>query len=167
MLRMAVRLGAGLHEILENINAQLSQDLDSGRFVTAFLGIFEPEQHRIRYHSAGQGPLLHFRASDEKCDWADPTMPPLGVLEQLMDEGERTIPLAPGDWVILATDGFYEYHSPTGEQYGQERLAVCVQRNRAASAEHLMSALFEDVRKFAQGAPQLDDMTIICVKRLA
>jgi phosphoserine phosphatase len=55
MLRMAVRLGAGLDDAFRHINDQLADDLSSNRFVTAFLGVLDTATHRLTYHAGGQG----------------------------------------------------------------------------------------------------------------
>jgi phosphoserine phosphatase len=129
--------------------------------VTAFIGRFESAQHRVRYHSAGQGPLLHFHAADDRAEWLQPTMPPLGVLGEMVDEGERAIELAPGDWLVLATDGFYEAQNARSEQFGAERVTACVQRCKNDSAEALIKALLRGRPRLRRGAPQADDMTIV------
>ena len=64
MLRVAQRLGADLDDTFRHINDQLVADLPEDRFVTAFLGQLDPAAHLLRYHSGGQGPLLHFHAAD-------------------------------------------------------------------------------------------------------
>ncbi len=65
MLRVAFRCGADLDEAYRHVNNQLEEDLPDDRFVTAFMGFLDPQRHVIRYHSGGQGPILHFRAAGE------------------------------------------------------------------------------------------------------
>jgi sigma-B regulation protein RsbU (phosphoserine phosphatase) len=63
MLRMAIRLGADLETAFRQVNDQLAETLQDGRFVNAFIGLLDPATHRLRFLSGGQGPILHFRAA--------------------------------------------------------------------------------------------------------
>jgi sigma-B regulation protein RsbU (phosphoserine phosphatase) len=166
MLRIGVRLQAGLEDVFSQINRQLCQDLGSGRFVTAFLGMLDPNAHRINYHSAGQGPLLHFHAKTHKFEWLDSSMLPLGVEEDARSSGVQFMHVAPGDLIILLTDGFYEYHNEKGELFGQHRVAEIILRHHHQPAREMLAELLAATREFAAGAPQLDDMTAVIIRRL-
>ena len=134
MLRIGLRLRAELEDVLMQINRQLCQDLGAGRFVTAFLGLLDPTAHRINYHSAGQGPLLHFHAKSHTFQWLDSSMLPLGVEEDAISDGVQHMHLEPGDLIILLTDGFYEYQNAQGELFGQERVAEIILRHHHRTA---------------------------------
>src|SRR5437660_5078384 len=95
MLRIGVRLRAELEDVFSQINRQLCQDLGSERFVTAFLGLLDLSAHHINYHSAGQGPLLHFHAQTHRFEWLDSSMPPLGILEDAMSDGVQRMQVEP------------------------------------------------------------------------
>ncbi len=75
----------------------------------------------------------------------------------------------PGDILLLLSDGIYEYRSASDEEYGQAR----VQASRAATprqipvAELAAVTLLDSVKRFAEGAPQQDDITLVLVKRKA
>jgi serine phosphatase RsbU (regulator of sigma subunit) len=166
MLRIGVRLRAGLDDVFAQINRQLCQDLGADRFVTAFLGLLDPSGHSIDYHSAGQGPLLHFRAKNHQFDWLDTSMPPLGVDEDPISDGVRRIHMQPGDLLVLLTDGFYEYHNPQREQFGQQRVADVILRHHHLTPRQLLHELLEATQAFAGGAPQMDDMTAVIIRRL-
>jgi phosphoserine phosphatase len=105
MLRIALRLGAGLDATISNINDQLEQDLADNRFVTAFLGILDAVTHRVTYHAAGQGPLMHFRAAAGTFDWHKSTTIPLGFISPLMlggvDRFGETVPQADDITIVL------------------------------------------------------------------
>ena len=67
MLRMAFRLGADLDTAFVQVNNQLAETLPGDRFITAFIGLLDPATHRMRFHSGGQGPILHFQAASGAC----------------------------------------------------------------------------------------------------
>jgi sigma-B regulation protein RsbU (phosphoserine phosphatase) len=105
MLRMAVRLGADLDAAFHHINDQLAADLPDNRFVTAFMGVLDTQNHRVIYHSGGQGPLLHFHAATGQCEWRGSSNPPMGMMAGLDRAAPRKNDLAPGDILALITDG--------------------------------------------------------------
>ncbi|MEJ2509489.1 MAG: SpoIIE family protein phosphatase, partial [Gammaproteobacteria bacterium] len=80
MLRMAVRTGEDLHHIVHHLNDQLCADLHGGRFITAWLATLEPAAHTLTAFSAGQAPILHYRAATASFDELGADSPPLGVL---------------------------------------------------------------------------------------
>src|SRR6185369_12031341 len=80
MLRMAMRLGAGVDDAFRHMNDQLEQDLSSNRFVTCFLGKVDTEAHTLAYPSGGQGPILHRSAASGEWTRIEPTAMPLGIL---------------------------------------------------------------------------------------
>lgn len=166
MLRIGVRLRAGLEDVFSQINRQLCQDLGAERFVTAFLGLLDPSAHRINYHSAGQAPLLHFHAQTHKFEWLDSSMIPLGIDEEAESDGVRLMQMEPGDLIVLLTDGFYEYSNAQREMFGQERIAEIILRHHHRPARELLNEILAATRTFANGAPQLDDMTGVIIRRL-
>ena len=166
MLRIGVRLRAGLEDVLSQINRQLCQDLGSERFVTAFLGLLDPAAHRINYHSAGQAPLLHFHAQNHRFEWLDSSTLPLGVDADASSDGVQSMQMSPGDLIVLLTDGFYEYRNPAGKLFGQDRVAEIILQHHHRPARELLDELLNATRDFAAGAPQADDMTALIIRRL-
>jgi sigma-B regulation protein RsbU (phosphoserine phosphatase) len=166
MLRIGVRLRAELDDVLSQINRQLCQDLGSERFVTAFLGLLDPASHSINYQSAGQGPLLHFHAKNHRFEWLDSSMLPLGVDEDPGSDGAHSMQLEPGDLIVLLTDGFFEYQNPEQEMFGREHITDIILQHHHQSARALLNHLLEATKLFARGAPQMDDMTALIIRRL-
>ncbi|MGH8122549.1 MAG: SpoIIE family protein phosphatase, partial [Rudaea sp.] len=166
MLRLAQRIGAGLDETFRHINDQLVVDLPEDRFVTAFLGWLDPSSHVLRYHSGGQGPLLHFKAADLGCDIYPPTTFPLGAMEQLALPAAKEIVLAPGDIFALFSDGVFEYQDAHERQFGEQAVVDLLRRYHNWPMTDLLDKLIEALTRFGHGAPQLDDITAVLVRRL-
>jgi len=166
MLRVCVRLGAGLDEAFRHINDQLCDDLASNRFVTAFLGVLDSGAHRIEYHAGGQGPLLRFHGAGGECEWLKASTVPMGLMAGLPLEQPSPLDLAPGDIVGLMTDGIYEYENPSEDQFGESRVEEIVRRHQDEPMSRLVERIVASVEEFAEGAPQNDDMTILLVRRL-
>jgi len=120
MVRMAMRTDAGLDDAVAHVNDQLVDDLPGNRFVTAFIGILDVEAHAVGYHSAGQGPLLHYRAADDACQWVGASTFPLGIVAGPAFEPPPAFRLDPGDILALLSDGIYEYANDAGDQFGEQ-----------------------------------------------
>jgi phosphoserine phosphatase len=167
MLRMAFRLGADLETAFREVNNQLAETLASDRFITAFVGILDAGTHTMRFHSGGQGPILHFQAALGACARHKPTSFPLGAMHLSTLRPVVTLAMQPGDILLLLSDGIYEYHDAGGEQFGESRVEQIVQSHHGKSMAELSAVLLHEVGAFAEGAPQDDDITVVLVKREA
>jgi len=165
MLRIGQQIGGRLDDIVTHINNQLNADLEGTRFVTAFMGFLDPGRHCIDYHAAGQGPLLHFNAKEKRATFYPASTLPLGVLPEMLLEPTPPIVLEPGDVFALLTDGFYEYQNREGKQMGQERIGDVIARQCDRKASEILDAILEELGEFSVGAPQLDDLTAVLIKR--
>jgi phosphoserine phosphatase len=165
MLRVSFRHGSDLDHAYMHVNNQLAEDLPDDRFITAFMGFLDPATHVINYHSGGQGPILHFRAADETCEWYQPTNFPVGIMEIDSRQESANLKLEPGDILALISDGVYEYSNTEGEQFGEDRVAGVFKDHHRLPMAELTEQLIQAVRKFAKTAPQEDDITLVLVRR--
>jgi phosphoserine phosphatase RsbU/P len=167
MLRMAFRLGTDLDTAFTQVNNQLADILQDDRFITAFVGLLDTTNHRMRFHSGGQGPILHFHAESRTCTSHRPTSFPLGAMRLPTQPTAMILDLRPGDILLLLSDGIYEYRSAHNEDFGQERVQSLVRDHHRKPVAELAGILLEAVQQFAAGAPQEDDITVVLVKREA
>ena len=167
MLRVSFRLGADLDHAYMHVNNQLSEDLPDDRFITAFMGFLDPVTHIVNYHSGGQGPILHFRAADEKCDWYKPTNFPVGIMEIDDKQESANLLLEPGDILALISDGVYEYNNTAAEEFGEDRVAEVFKAHHRLPMAELGNKLIKEVKDFGGTAPQEDDITLVLVRREA
>ena len=80
MLRMAFRMGADLETAFVQVNNQLAEVLPGDRFITAFIGLLDASTNRVRFHSGGQGPILHYKAATGAYIHHMPTSFPLAAM---------------------------------------------------------------------------------------
>ncbi len=165
MFRMGFLLGADLGELMSKINLQLKADLPADRFITAFAGILDGAEHRIHYHSGGQAPLMHYRAEQGRVEWLEASTLPMGILAWAQLIAPPAVEMRPGDIFALISDGFFEYTSHAGEQFGKEGFEDLLRSHHPEPLEELIRKLCEAVRVFACDVPQEDDMTILLVRR--
>ena len=160
--QQAFRGGADVEGAVAILNDALYHS-DSGRFMTAVLMTYDDVTHRATYCSAGHNPILWLHKGEVR--WLDSHTVPLGVLGSLPLES-TTIELAPGDVLVLYTDGFTEAHDAKGELWGEERFAACVQAAVAAGngdGQVIIDALHRDVDVHTGGQPVDDDLTLLIV----
>ena len=165
MLRIAFRLGADLQTAVTEVNNHLAAWLADDRFITAFIGLVDSKTHQLRFHSAGQAPILHVRGASGECALHMPTSFPLGAMRIGGLRPAVLLDMQPGDLLVLLSDGIYEYQDVDGAEFGLDRVREIVVAHREKAVADLARVLLESVRGFARGAPQQDDITIVLVKR--
>jgi len=165
MLRMAVRAGSALGEMAAHMNEQLYADLPRNRFITAWLGLLRADGIFSTY-SAGQAPILLYRAESDEVEVRNADATPFGLLPPMSVNLPAPTELQSGDIYAVLSDGFFEASDAAGEEFGTERLAELIRRHRSAGAEEILEALRKEVREFTGDAPLDDDRTAVIIKRL-
>lgn len=166
MLRVAIRLESSLDDAFVHINDQLCEDLPDDRFVTGFFGLLDAETHTVRFHSGGQGPIMHYQAEVGEFEWHPATTYPLGYMPQTDLQTPVTSELEPGDILGLISDGIYEYENEHGAQFGHQGVIRVLDENPDASAQELVDKIMAAAREHGGTAPQADDITIVLARRL-
>jgi phosphoserine phosphatase RsbU/P len=147
------------------INDQMCTKAVEGRFVTFIIGIVDPETGDLEFVNAGHMPLMIRKVDGTIEEIGEEAVGvPLGVMEGFpYDVVKRK--LEPGETIVLYTDGVSEAMNPNSDLYGMERLRALVHTSKAGKAEELGKTILADVRKFASGRPQNDDITIMVIGR--
>jgi phosphoserine phosphatase len=147
-------------KILARINTRMASDLEAGRFITAFLGFMSPDG-TLDYSSAGHGPLIARDSADAPLRLLDPTLPPIGVLEEMPEERAEPIQLLPGGAFIVLSDGIFEARNPAGEMLGIELVCEKLDEHRHLSPRQMIDYLSELARVWQGQDDPADDQTIV------
>jgi sigma-B regulation protein RsbU (phosphoserine phosphatase) len=153
-------------EVVERLNSLFYHNIRLSNFVTFFLGRFEPQTRRLTYCNAGHNPPLLYHPQQngrESISWLQPTGAAIGLVEDFQF-GLETVTLAPGDILLLYTDGVTEAFSPHEEEFGPERLAGLIRQSAASSAPDLLAEVRRRLQEFTSGQPLADDTTIVVCK---
>ncbi len=152
-----------LSEVLRRANQLLLQDFDAAEFVTLFFAQLNPRTRMLTYAGAGHNGFL-LKSSGAVIELPS-TGIPLGLLDDPDLAASPTIPLSPGDLVVILTDGFHETLA-AGELLGIKRVLAAIQQVREQPASQILAALYRVARDFAGDGPQQDDMTGVVIKCL-
>jgi sigma-B regulation protein RsbU (phosphoserine phosphatase) len=131
-------------------------------YATAFFGIYDDHTRRLRYTNCGHLPPVVLRPGGEAR--LAPTGPVLGLFED-WDGTEGEVALAPGERLVVFSDGLTESTRPDGEEFGEPRLLEFLRAHPALSASDLPSALVAEVTAF-HGADHEDDLTVLAARGL-
>ena len=77
---------------------------------------------------------------------------------------ERTVDVAPGDTVLVMTDGLVEAVNPDGELFGYSRAAEHLATLTDRSAAEVVDGMFEAVEEFLAGNAPQDDITWVAIR---
>lgn len=144
-------------------NAEIGRDNPESLFVTAYAGVLDTRTGGLAFSNAGHEPAvsLHAGSSPEVLEHAGG--PPLCVIEGFQYPTAYH-QLSPGETLCVVTDGVTEAMNPRGELYGSRRVRLLFAAAGNASPQKLVDALAADVRRFADGAEQADDVTLLGVR---
>jgi sigma-B regulation protein RsbU (phosphoserine phosphatase) len=147
--------------LLQQLNTDLCMRNDDCMFVTLLCGILDLATGRLSLASAGHDAPIRV-AGGHATEIEVETSAPLGLYPDTMFVGSEA-QLAPGESVVLYTDGVTEALDPDGALYGEQRLLDVVARCDSDPAE-TVAAVVADVAKFTRDAAQSDDLTLLVLR---
>jgi len=163
MLRTLVDEELPLADLARRLNIQVSKHAPPSRFITLFMGLFDPRTGELEFINAGQTPPLLLRAggSVERLS--------TGGVALAMFEGSTYEPgfarLDPGDALIMYSDGITEAESPAGLMFEESGLEAAVRATPGVSAAVLGRAVFRAVDDHRHGERLADDLTVLVLSR--
>ncbi len=143
------------------MNKHLVRFSSTRKFATLFVAVFDPATGLLRYVNAGHNPGL----------WLSPggatLLPsggvPVGMLPAAVHR-EDSVTLAPGDTLLLYSDGITEALDRDDEEFGMERLTRLALDGRAEPPAELSRRIFGAVSDFTAGVAQYDDQTVLIAR---
>ncbi len=163
--RASTRTQNDLQAIMSSVNELITEDLSPGLFVTAAIGILDTVKNKMIFYSAGHAPTFFYNAKkNEVVQWGADD-PPLGIMKNNASNQSNIIEFKSGDSLVLVTDGFFEWANIDGERFGIERLINAIEGLHHLDAEQMINEMYKEVLNFTAGEPQMDDVTVVIVKR--
>ncbi len=164
-VRFCVATTPGPVEAVERLHRELTGPALADRFVTFQLLVLDPREHRLTVVSAGHMPPLVRRGGNgllEEVGIAE-AGPPLGFEHSRRYSGAE-LQLAPGDTVVMYTDGIRDATNRAGRIFGRRRTIQAIEQGDGAPLA-IGGVLLEAVRKHCAGGPQADDICVVCFGR--
>ncbi len=151
-----------LCDTVKKVSRQLVRHSDSGNYATLFIGLLDPETHKVCYVNGGHNPPMLVKG-DGSFKLLDESGIPIGAMEfDVWPEGHVT--MDKNDFILIFTDGITEAESVIG-QYGEERLEKFTAKNSHLTADKICDNILEDVLNFVEDYPRSDDITMMIVQR--
>ncbi len=146
--------------LMTRLNHGLFRRAIESRFLTTFYGMLGPDG-RLTFCNAGHNaPLLVSPTGVRRLETGGVV---LGLFENATFE-EETVALAPGDFLVIFSDGVTEALNPDGEEFMDDRLIACVEAHRHQTPQQVLDAVLANVKAFCLDATQNDDVTAVLVK---
>lgn len=147
--------------VLERVNEQLCPDMPEKMFVTCLYGVLDPHSGHLRFANAGHD-VPYVKTADGVVELRARGMP-LGLMAGMGYE-EKEATLAPGDSVLLHSDGVAEAHDPERDMFGFPRLKETVAD--APDGQDLIGRVLSALGAFTgPDAEQEDDITMVTLLR--
>src|SRR5580692_10956847 len=152
-----------LPELVANMNRYACSNSQGGlRFTTAFLSEYDAVRRIFTYINAGHNnPIL--RRSTGLIERLDVGGLPLGIRPEAQYES-ASIAVAPGDWLLIFTDGLVEAENASQDEYGETRLLNAIAAGAAGTPAEMLNRLMAELDLFVGNTPQHDDVTCLLVR---
>ena len=161
-----------LPRLLASVNRLFYENSDDASYATLFFADYDDSSRKLRYANCGHLPPLLLRACASSQDQAPnverlrSTCTVMGLFEDWHCE-IADVQLAPGDMLVLYTDGVTEAANADGEEFGESRLLATLGSNFHLPVGPLLQAIVEAVQQFSSGSEQQDDITLVIARSLA
>ena len=147
--------------VLQRANELLYPDIPAHMFVTCLYAVLDPKNGKLCFANAGHN-LPYVRNEDGVKELHARGMP-LGLMPG-MDYEEKEAVLAPGEVMLLHSDGVAEAHDPNGVMFGFPRMHEVMAGY--ARADEVIDGLMTELDRFSgEGHEQEDDITLVALRR--
>jgi sigma-B regulation protein RsbU (phosphoserine phosphatase) len=161
-LRAATRVGYATHISMAKVNQLLYESIERNQFVTAFYGILDASNRTLAYTNAGHNPPLLMSENGET-KFIERGEQPLGMFPETRYY-QYYLSLKPGDVLVLYTDGVTEASTPSGEEFGRDRLVEAVKTTYKLPAREMIASLELAVLEWTDNVGPNDDVTFFIIK---
>lgn len=150
-------------KVLERVNELLFMDSQNGMFVTAIYAVLDPIKGTLTYANAGHNLPLLLRNASGKIETLPKGGIAMGVVKNAAYE-EFTIPLKPGDELLLYTDGVTDAFSTSGEAFSETRLKTSLKMAKRTTSNQVLEDIEHSIDEFRKGEPPSDDLTMLLLR---
>jgi serine phosphatase RsbU (regulator of sigma subunit) len=164
IMRTLLDEGLDLATLMARLNLQIARHAPRSRFITLFFGVFDPATGQLSWVNAGHLPPL-LRRADGRLERLSNGGMALGLTEGAHYQAADTA-MAPGDTLLLYSDGITEAESPSGVAFDESGLEAVLAARPDATAPDLAGALLAAVTRHAQDHKFADDLSVVVLRCL-
>ena len=162
-LRDQARANDSVKECTNRTNRLLFQSTSPEKFATLFFGRLDFKNHLLCFSNAGHEQPFLISGNNQIVRLATGGIV-LGIMDEYFYEDE-TVMLDPGAVVVVFSDGITDAMNAKQERFGETRLENIIREHRNASVSDLKNHIVDAVNRYAAETPQMDDMTLVVLKR--
>lgn len=163
LLRTTGRDRQDVEAAVNRANALLCEENEATMFATVFFGVLDLADGELRYANCGHVAPVHLTAAGTLARLPS-TGAPLAIDESCVMR-TATLRLAPGDRLVLVTDGVTEAMNAAKEEFGERRFVETIEAASAARPREILAQLFAAVDGFAGDEEQADDIGCLIIER--
>jgi serine phosphatase RsbU (regulator of sigma subunit) len=154
------------NDILYHLNNELANIVKTGDYVTGIYCRISPDGRNLEYSGAGHPyPILYSAATGSLSRLSENGTPLVWIPDMPYPNG--AISLAPGDKVLIFTDGISEIINMNGEIFGEERLeALFLDTLKIAYGGEILDRMLQQLSDYTEGHPLQDDMSMVVIEAL-
>ena len=151
-------------EIITDVNRHLSLDtVQTGNFMTFFYCELLEKETVIRWVRAGHDPALIYDPDTDKSYELRGQGMAFGLNDRFEYQSYQRR-LAPGQVILIGTDGIWEMRNKAGEMFGKEALKDIIRNNHTASSRQIVDIVTDALGQFRGNEPPEDDTTLVVIK---
>lgn len=151
-------------QCIQRANTLLFQSTSPEKYATLFYCVLDYQNHQLTFTNAGhEFPFLVTR--NREVHRLEKGGLPVGMMESF-PFGQESRSLLPGDLIVISSDGVAEAMNAEREQFGDGKLGELIQELHEGTAVEVMSGIIKAVKDHTGTSPQMDDITLVVLKRL-
>jgi serine phosphatase RsbU (regulator of sigma subunit) len=152
-----------LAQFLKSVNQAFYESTDEGSYATLFFGDYHDSTRRLRFANCGHNPPFLVR-SNGTAERLAATATVLGLFEK-WEASLCEVEIAPGDVLVIYTDGITEADNSDGQEFGEGRLLETIRRNLGVPVPFILDAILRAALEFSGGERKMrDDLTLVVAR---
>jgi len=162
-LRALVMHLHSLEVLTLSLNEMIYNDTKSEKYLSIFLGLVDTRRNGLHYINGGHCPPILISGETGEYKKLEEGGTVIGLFPTA-EYSRGSARLRPGDILVCCTDGILEAMDAQEDEFGTERLAESILRNRHRSAQEIIEAVLKDVAEFSRDGTHVDDKVLMILK---
>jgi serine phosphatase RsbU (regulator of sigma subunit) len=150
-------------QLFSYLNKIIAKEIVGHMFITSMYVVINTKTSEIEFANAGHLPLTIYSFLEKEIITINSADLPIGISEGHQYK-DRLRKVAPGDILVLYTDGINETINQNREMYGRERLHMQIKNHSQSSAKEISDNIINDIFHFNKGGNQKDDIALVVIK---